>query len=98
MSARQHVRVSTLWLNVMGGVMVTMLSGLAARASAEPPRVLIGLHARAEVQGEQIIITNEDSFDWTNVRFRIIAQSKGSFSAPTIPRVVAGQLYPVSLG
>ena len=98
MSTRQHDRASTVWLSIMGWLMLTTVLGLTPSASAESPRVLIGLHARAKVQESQIIVTNEDSFDWTNVRFRIIAQSQGSFSTPTIPRVVAGQMYPVSIG
>ena len=68
MSTRQHDRTITAWLGILGWLVLTTLSVLTPSASAE----LIKLQASVKVQEWQAVITNQDSFDWTNVTFEML--------------------------
>lgn len=51
----------------------------------------ISLNAEVTLSGSHFIITNNDSFDWTNVELQIISDYIGNNFTAMIPKISAGQ-------
>ena len=58
-----------------------------------PQSITVSLKAKVTFPGERFVVSNNDSFDWSNVRLEIMPESTEYWFGLKVPIISAGQTY-----
>ena len=95
LSPRQRV-FCLVCLSVAGWLLFTTMQKTAPHpAASKPASSILDLHAAVKLRDGQFSITNQDSFDWMNVKLKINSGLFQDGYVLTVPRLEAGATYTV---